>query len=272
MKTFFPIKDISGISGHTGTVFGIWRIKRVVFQFLKWNHMGSCLPVRLALDLTHVMGVWLINRVFQSCTHWPLDLAQRGHCFPFTNEVDFGFFLSWLEMCNILFLFKSLKPVRTKLSETPAGKWQRQSESLGEKLFFLFPGKLVRMDNTPTGGLAMLRPLPPSPPMVFSMRCVGSIMSWQWHFKTQPFPPSKKSTHLCPYQGSPVCNSSAWNRRFQEGIERKQNANMSSLGIFRSLPLHISPPSTICYEQWICISNTHCWCFLFCQSYLKLCV
>lgn len=121
-KDIFPIKYISDVSGHIGAISGIWRIKGVVFQSLKWNHMGSCLPIRLALDLTHVMGIWLINGVFQSYAHWPLDPAQRGHCFSFTNEVDFGFFLPQLEMCYILFLFKSLKLERTKLSETPAAK------------------------------------------------------------------------------------------------------------------------------------------------------
>lgn len=109
MKGIFPIKDISGITGHIGAIFPIWRIKGVVFQSPKWNHMRSCLLIRLALDLTHVMGIWLINRAFQSYTHWPLDLAQRGHCFPFTNEVDFGVFLCQLQVCDILFLLKSLK-------------------------------------------------------------------------------------------------------------------------------------------------------------------
>lgn len=168
MKGTFPIKDISGISGHIGAIFPIWRIKGVVFQSPKWNHMRSCLLIRLALDLTHVMGIWLINRAFQLDTHWPPDLAPRGHCFPSTNEADFGVSLCQLQVCDILFLFKSLKSERTKLSETPAGKYGRQSEPLEKK--FVFPLPREAGEDHITSRLEASRWLQPPPS---SYPCAG---------------------------------------------------------------------------------------------------
>lgn len=188
MKGIFPIKDISGISGHIGTIFPIWRIKGAVFQFPKWNHMRSCLLIRPALDLTHVMAIWLINRAFQSYTHWPPDLAQRGHCFPLVNEVDVGVSLCQLQVCDILFLFKSLKSERTKLSETPAGKYWRRSEPLEKKFVFPLPREagedhLTSQQET----WYWLQSPPPLLPTAFPVKCAG--LQWGWHqlFKSPRF-------------------------------------------------------------------------------------
>lgn len=188
MKGLFPIKDISGISGHTGAIFPIWRIKGVVFHSPKWNHMRSCLLIRLALDLTHVMGIWLINRAFQSYTHWPPDPTQRGHCFPFTNEVDVGVFLCQLQVCDILFLFKSLKSERTKLSETPAGKYRRQSEPLEKKFVFSLPREAG--EDSVTSQLEAWRGLQPPPascPRLSLSNVQACSRGWHQLFKSPHF-------------------------------------------------------------------------------------
>lgn len=220
--------------------------------------MGSCLPIRLALDVTHVMGIWLINRVFQLCTHWPLDLAQRGCCFPFTNEVDFGFFLSWLEMYNILFLFKSLKSVRTKLSETPAGMWQRHLSHLGGcgGLFLLFPGRLGEdcITNQPSGGLTALPQMPPSPPVVVSVRCMGLPGAEGDSESSLALANKEELTHtgkeyLRPSRRGQFATLLLTTGIFYKRLKRKQNISISSSLFFRSPPLHFSQPSTIYYLQ-----------------------
>lgn len=249
MKGIFPIKDISGISGHIGAIFPIWRIKGVVFQSPKWNHMRSCLLIRLALDLTHVMGIWLINRAFHSYTHWPPDPAQRGHCFPFANEVDVGVFLRPLQVCDILFLFKSLKSERTKLSETPAGKYRRQSEPLEKK--FVFPLPREAGEDRITSQLEAWRrlQLPPPPARGFPCHTCRLAVGLTPTLQKPPLLLSGKErpTDLGPHQECPQCSSSLWKKLFLEEVGKEakcllfihsylQGSTFTHITTFNNLP------------------------------------